>query len=274
MQPTAETKVKDSSLEEITLETSRKHSILETSNLKFKSIYDSGQYKYRYLPEWLDTKSNMFEKEIRVSKNKTKKTFKKFKRGTIVYIEFGVNIGSEMAGRHFGIVVSKNDSRYNPVLQVIPLSSKKKRDYISISKEVFETSAVLLTNHNEQLVKRYNKINKKVHELRKEIEESVKDTDSMSIDEFKEYQDSRMEQVSEIEPQVENLRRDILMLDKVERKYQLYAKDSYLCAKNITTISKDRILKMNKFDPSGDVKVSNDTLDLIDKTFMSLFTNI
>lgn len=60
--------------------------------------------------------------------NKKPKKFKRYSRGQIVKIKFGVNIGSEFSGDHYAIVVSKKDTMMNPVLHVIPLTSKK-HDY-------------------------------------------------------------------------------------------------------------------------------------------------
>ena len=51
--------------------------------------------------------------------------FKRYSRGQIVKVKFGVNIGSEFSGDHYAIVISKQDTMLNPILHVIPLTSKK-----------------------------------------------------------------------------------------------------------------------------------------------------
>ena len=51
--------------------------------------------------------------------------FKRYSRGQIVKVRFGVNIGSEFSGDHYAIVISKQDTMLNPILHVIPLTSKK-----------------------------------------------------------------------------------------------------------------------------------------------------
>ena len=56
--------------------------------------------------------------------NKKPKYFKRYSRGRIIKVRFGVNVGSEFSGDHFAIVISKNDTAYNPVLHVIPITSK------------------------------------------------------------------------------------------------------------------------------------------------------
>lgn len=51
--------------------------------------------------------------------------FKRYSRGSIVKVKFGVNIGSEFSGDHYAIIVSKQDTMYSTTLHVIPITSKK-----------------------------------------------------------------------------------------------------------------------------------------------------
>ena len=53
--------------------------------------------------------------------------------------------------------------------------------------------------------------------------------------------------------------------------YQKYIKRSYAKCSSLQTISKDRILKKNKLDPVGKVKVSNNTLDAINRKLKELY---
>ena len=45
-----------------------------------------------------------------------------YKRGNIVKINFGFNIGAEYGGLHYGIVLDNNNSHNSPVVTVIPLT--------------------------------------------------------------------------------------------------------------------------------------------------------
>ena len=58
--------------------------------------------------------------------------FQRFKRGSVVMVEFSPSMGSEIKGKHLAIVLTKNDSPNNGVLTVIPLSSKNKPYYVPI----------------------------------------------------------------------------------------------------------------------------------------------
>ena len=48
-----------------------------------------------------------------------------YKRGNIVKLNFGFNIGSEYGGLHYGVVLDNNNSHHSPVITVIPLTSAK-----------------------------------------------------------------------------------------------------------------------------------------------------
>lgn len=52
---------------------------------------------------------------------------KKYKRGEIVLANFGFNVGAEFGGMHYAAVVKK-DSKSNPILNVVPLSSLEENE--------------------------------------------------------------------------------------------------------------------------------------------------
>lgn len=88
----------------------------------YKKIVDKKlPYKFSYLDEWMLKSSNLLLKET----NKEGKTYRTYKRGTIIKADFGVNMGSEMSQVHFAIVLNKVDNPRNNVLTVLPLTSKK-----------------------------------------------------------------------------------------------------------------------------------------------------
>lgn len=53
--------------------------------------------------------------------------------------------------------------------------------------------------------------------------------------------------------------------------YKKYIKRSYAKCNNLQTISKDRILKKNRLDPIGKIKVSDNTLDKINEKSKELY---
>ena len=94
----------------------------------FEQIYSISQSnrrsnKFNFLPNWLDKESNLFLEEV----NHCKKSYYSFKRGALIFVDFGINIGSELSNRHWAVVLNKNDSPKSRNLTVLPISSKEKK---------------------------------------------------------------------------------------------------------------------------------------------------
>ena len=87
--------------------------------------------------------SRLKESETLLYEINTKpKYFKRYGRGRIIRVRFGVNVGSEFSGDHFAIVISKNDTAYNPVLHVIPITSKKHRTCIDLGNVLIDNEEI------------------------------------------------------------------------------------------------------------------------------------
>ncbi len=68
--------------------------------------------------------------------------FKRYSRGQIVKVKFGVNVGSEFSGNHYAVVISKKDTMINPVLHVIPLTSKKHNYNLRLGKLLYNKEKI------------------------------------------------------------------------------------------------------------------------------------
>lgn len=97
---------------------------------RYKKVQTKGIPKFVKLDEWLDKESNIFENETL----KRKVTYPKFKRGEIIKVDFGVNIGSELSHSHFAIVLNKDDTYNNDNITVIPITSKNGYKRIPLGK--------------------------------------------------------------------------------------------------------------------------------------------
>ena len=83
------------------------------------------------------------------------------KRGSIVYADFGFNVGREYGGLHYAIVLNKTDARSNHLLHVLPLTSVKETTDISnlkyfqflIGDEVFQ---LLINKANRKIIELMN----------------------------------------------------------------------------------------------------------------------
>ncbi len=99
--------------------------------------------------------------------------YKRYSRGSIIKVKFGINIGSEFSGEHYAINVSKNDTMLSPVLHVIPITSKKHKKNLYIGNILYNNEEIeklkkLLENSNNSTEKSKIKNCIKYYEKRKD----------------------------------------------------------------------------------------------------------
>lgn len=101
-----------------------------------------------------------------------KRKYHRYKRGQIVLADFSPSIGSEMRNKHFAIVLSKNDSPYNGVLTVVPLTSKNKPYYIDLDDCV---SKAVINNIVIKGLSLIDEVTTKLDELKENTNNNVKE---------------------------------------------------------------------------------------------------
>lgn len=103
---------------------------LDKSFNKFKDLLKSDNTKFKKIDIWLEKESNIFTKEA--FKDNLNNLYPRFKRGQIIKVDFGINIGAELSHTHFAIVLNKDDTMHNDNITVVPITSKKgyKRIYL------------------------------------------------------------------------------------------------------------------------------------------------
>lgn len=146
--------------------------------------------------------------------------FKKYKRGEIIYIDLGKGIGQEFSFKHFALVISKKDSKYNEKLIVIPLTSKNKQSIkidIDILYHYLESYKQLIKSVKVELAEVKDRIN------------SLKKGDIMTL--------------LELDSQTNILLNKMANYQQIQSKItNLINKSSFAKYKDITTISKKRIM--------------------------------
>lgn len=104
-----------------------------------KTMLESLPPKQQHImAEWLD----VWCKYIGYEKNFLPQRLKYYKRGEIVLAHFGYNVGSELGGVHYAIIVENNNNKSNNTMVVVPLSSLEDNK----SKEDLFPSEVFLGN--------------------------------------------------------------------------------------------------------------------------------
>lgn len=174
---------------------------------------------------------------------------KTYKRGDVIKVNLGYNVGNEEGGLHYCIVVDKNNSKSSGIVTVIPLTSDKGKPLhfseVFLGNEIYTNFINKYSSIQLSLTSHINNISK----YRKE--------DSPSI-----------EAVNEI---IETL--DLLKTwAKIENEIAKMKSGSIALVSQITTISKQRIYDPQK---TGDIlsglRISDESLDLINKKIKQLF---
>ncbi len=86
----------------------------------FKKVNESGHSKFAKLDDWLEKESVIYNNEIQNLQPK----YLKYKKGQLIKVDFGVNIGSELSHTHFAIVLNGDDTASTDNVTVLPLTSK------------------------------------------------------------------------------------------------------------------------------------------------------
>lgn len=299
----------------------------DKANRNFKKVYNNKELKqrekFKYLDYWVLSKSNYLLNNDRVYTNNKKV----FNRGALINVDFGVNVGTELSGNHFAIVLNKKDSRKNDKLTVIPLSSHEHPHCVMLTDTIRDTSLtkinelyveILAILHAEYiiLVSRLKDLYKNTSRLQKvKIKEDLEriighKLDLSSIDqedmvippEHINYSDISESIISLIKKSQElynkyegpndflehcskingkklpdlildptEFQSSIELISKVFTAYTRYNKKTYAKIEDITTISKMRTRRINKFDPIGDIRVSNEVLNKIENEIKLCF---
>ena len=169
------------------------------------------------------------------------KLLKKYKRGSIIKANLGFNVGNEEGGLHYCIVIDKSNALSSGTLTVIPLTSiKENKKYNSTS-----------LNLGNEIYLNFKKI-----------------CDNMSQKFSTEYEDIWKLPAEK----VKKFNLDFKYMKKVEKEISKMKKGSIALVSQITTISKQRIYDpKNSSDILANLRVSNNTLDLIDSKIKELF---
>jgi mRNA-degrading endonuclease toxin of MazEF toxin-antitoxin module len=202
-----------------------------------------------------------FEKEFAPSK------MRRYKRGEILKVHLGYNIGSEEGGLHYCAVLDKENSIYSPVMCVVPLTSVK--PWTDLSK-LHNTEVYLGNELFTNLSSKISLYNKQISDDLQKLQASLE-----SLIEIANNNGNIIQQISELTKKIEEVKRCQILLGDMKNEVQKMKKGSIALINQITTISKIRIYnpKTND-DVLSNIKLSNDKLDLIDDKIGKYYTNL
>lgn len=217
----------------------RKDSSLKRLDVSFNKHIELKEYKKsNLLAYWISDFSNYHDNE-RLFKPSSLKVFK---RGDIVKANLGFNVGNELGGLHYCIVINKNDNLQSGTLNVIPLSSAKENKKYNNS-----TCIDLGDELYSSLEKR---LNLEFSIIRKQISE------------FDVYSSNSYDTLKNMSQKLDVLEKTQIELNKMKH-------GSFALLHQITTISKQRIYKNPLLSK---IRLSPQSLDLIDSKIKELYT--
>ena len=256
------------------------------------------------IAQWIEN----WVKYLKIEQGFNSRSIQALKRGSIVYADFGFNVGREYGGLHYAIVLNRTDARSNHLLHVLPLTSVKETTDMSnlkyfqfpIGDEVFQLLKNEATQKIIELTKLYKRFSNKDAELRERavIVESLIDDNIKAFEVIKnlpasDRDDSFLEQIRTINKNIDftnaeadkinqELKDNTALLSELDEKIE-YAnkfilkiknmnKDSIVLLNQVTTISKMRLYdpKNNKSILNG-IVLSNNTMNKIDEALKNIF---
>ena len=178
---------------------------------------------------WLETFSDylQWEKDFDYS------SLPRYKRGNVISVNLGFNVGSEQGGLHYAVVINKYTERTSPVLTVIPLTSGTQED-------TYKRDVYLGNELYDALTKRYNETVTRL--------QSMANTDQSANEQLRLLQ-----------------AREKKVIDSLKT-------GSIALMSQITTVSKIRIYKpKSKNDLMYNLRLSDSAMDKIDSKLRELF---
>ncbi|MCC4380500.1 type II toxin-antitoxin system PemK/MazF family toxin [Limosilactobacillus reuteri] len=132
---------------------------------KFNNVYyegDPSNWKVSRLPNWMQSYGYLLDKELQ---NNLPSYYRRFRQGTVVMIDYGITIGNELGGKHFGVVLNNDDTKHKRKVTVVPLSSHWHKGYIDLGYDLMSGINDLIELRKDEEQKKINKLIKRLNEF-------------------------------------------------------------------------------------------------------------
>lgn len=234
---------------------------LQKLNLYLDSLIDNADPKIQSKADKLSYWIKDWTTFLKFEPNFHSDSLRRYKRGEIIKVHLGYNIGSEEGGLHYCVVLDKNNSIHSPVITVVPLTSvKPKTDLEHLKKGNVYLGNELFTSLSSKISANRRALNSHIDNIQQRIDGFDSNTD--------------------ISYELEILHKDLIIAKKEQTLLQRMTNEigkmrmgSIALVGQITTISKIRIYDpKTNHDILSNVKLSNEKLDLIDQEIIQNFT--
>lgn len=224
---------------------------LKNINNYLHNLREDNPKKSELISYWIHDFIKMikFEDTFKPTKNKN------YKKGDVIKVNLGFNVGSEQGGLHYAVVLEKNNSQASPVITIAPLTSINSSNK---SNKGLRPGKVNLGNELYELLEK-----KCLSEIKKCLPDTNKVGENFESD-FENY----IQLIADSKELNNHKEYYIKLLKEIGKM-----KNGSICLINqITTISKIRIYDpKTRADVLHGIRFSDKTLDLIDENIKKYF---
>lgn len=212
-----------------------------------------------------------------------------YKRGNIVKVNFGFNIGAEYGGLHYGIVLDNNNSHNSPVVTVIPLTSIKNDkqahfNNVKLGNEIYRSLKIKYDTISKTLKEEQEEIKNELLLFKVLVDLATQKTDELKacelnsqmfdqkLSDAQTYLDASHKLQHIWEEKEQHNKEQQEYLDKIGLEISRMKEGSVALVNQITTISKIRI-----FDPRNlkgvlaGISLSEENMEKINEKMKSLY---
>lgn len=212
------------------------------------------------LSYWLE----QYTKYIQQEHDFDPKRLKSYKRGDIVKLNFGFNVGSEYGGLHYAVVINNDNPHSSPVLTVVPLTSLKTAedqihpDDVFLGNEIYKALKIKYDTLEQSLEIEKNNIlthKRDLISIRQFVRDKLDKLSASSssspdlnteLNETENYIDIMDKMLDELREELKKNIYDQQQLDKIGSEIAQMKSGSIALVTQITTVSKMRI-----YDPKN-----------------------
>lgn len=254
--------------EELKLKNNEK---LEEATDKMKEITNENpdHFKTKRLGSSMGNYVTQLERDVRGHRRRNPV----FKHGTLVYVDFGINYGSEFSSYHYAITLAKNDTRKSNTITVVPLTSKIGKQNLKLNSSISGELALCTIDNtierNNLILEVSEKSLDMVEDLIERYKQAEETKNSEELDDIREL----LNEFNSLSQKIAPLKKTV---DDAKKRLDKYMEDldknTYIKIDAITTIDKNKIFKpKDDLDPLTRVRVSGEVLELIEEGIKNLF---
>lgn len=255
-----------------------KKASIRTLNNLLEGYISSGNVdslkKVDLISYWLES----FATYIRAEDSFDSSRLLRYSRGNIIRANFGFNIGKELGGLHFAVVIDNDNKRNADVITVIPLSSSKGNPVhprsIDLGSELHDKILASQTKLYQVNVDKLNELKRTLAALKStaELFTQMKASSNDFSDELKQKLEDAIHYHLECTKKEQELKKSIAVCNRNFDEIAKMKVGSIAVVNQITTISKQRIYTPKRSeDFLYGITLSDTAMDKINDKLKELF---